>query len=321
MFKYHYIVFFNNADFYQIPYHDMAFYPGVEAYFGFQPDNPLLAKLFHAHTSKKVNSFVNIPGKSLWMKRFINFDTPDDKPLCFVFMASYLAYEYVRSFVRRLHSEYPQARFVCFYSDIIKDDAIIPNNLSPLFDIFISYDEGDAKKYGIKYHPTSFSDISVEINNTIDQCDVYFLAAPKDRLTKIYNIYDQLCDSGLSCNFFLIGVPKKKQRSGITFLTSRMPYSTNLQYVIKSKCLLEVEQRGAVGATLRTWEAINYGNGLITDNYNLAQTDFYNSRFVSFISKNNIVDVRFVKDYEKSVNPLRDTIRPIHLFRFIDSSL
>ena len=318
MFKYNYIVFFNYADFYRIPYQDMAMYPGVKPFFGFQPKNNLLAKLFHVHTSKKVNAIIKLPFKSLWMNRFTKFDFDNDKPICFVFMATYLAYEYVRQFVKSLHYEYPQAKFVCYYSDIIKDETITPKQLSTLFDLFISYDPEEAKKYHIQYHPTSFSDVTVVNNDSINPCDVYYLAWPKDRLRKVYKIYDQLCDAGINCSFFLVGVPKEQQKTGITYLNNWMSYYSNLQHVIKSKCLLEVDQGGASGATLRTWESINFGRGLITNNYSLSGTKFYNPKYISFIRRENLVDIDFVKKYKVGANPVSEMIRPTQLFRFID---
>ena len=321
MLKYNYVIFFNNADFYRIPYQDFSTYPGVKSFFGFQPDNHLLANLFHVHTSKKVNAIINLPFKSIWMSRFKKIKFINSKPICFVFMATYLAYDYVRSFVKFLHTEYPYAKFVCYYSDIIKDVTISPTALSELFDLFVSYDIEQARKYNIQYHPTSFSDVTVIDDESIEHCDVYLLAYPKDRLLKVYKIYDQLCDAGIKSSFYLMGVPKVQQRIGINYIRKKMPYYLNLQHVIKSKCLLEVEQGGASGATLRTWEAINFGKGLITNNYGLSQTEFYNPRHVSFISDDNLVDIDFIREYKENTNTKRNLIRPILLLTFLDNIL
>jgi len=50
------------------------------------------------------------------------------------------------------------------------------------------------------------------------------------------------------------------------YLDKFMPYEENLEYIKRSKCLLEIMQEGGNGYILRTCEAVAYNKKIITNN-------------------------------------------------------
>lgn len=58
------------------------------------------------------------------------------------------------------------------------------------FDLVLSYDYNDAKRYDILYYPTPYSAIPVESVTNPDN-DVYFLGKGKNRLTEIIDAYER----------------------------------------------------------------------------------------------------------------------------------
>jgi len=229
----------------------------------------------------------------------------------------------VQAYIRYLRRKFPEAKFVCYYTDIISTLDNKPEEIRSLFDLILTYDKEDARTYNLYYFPTSFSNYDLIDNKKVEPCDVLFLGKAKDRLSKIYKVYQNLESQGINCTFFLVGVPPKEQikHKGISYLDCPMDYETYLHHVKKCRCILEIEQNGAVGETLRTWEAINYNKALLTDNSGIINSTFYDSHYVRMIDDEGNVDIGFVKSYHEYENPLKDNIRPIKLLEYIQSKL
>ena len=191
----------------------------------------------------------------------------------------------------------------------------------PLFDLIISYDIQDAEKFGFLYHPTSFSDVKIDNIHDIDCTDVYYVGKSKGRLPIIRFIYNQLTNAGFNCDFYVtdLNYNEEIQSDGIHYI-KKMSYTENLVHASKSNILLEILQPNAVGCTLRTWEAINFGCCLLTNNQRIFQTGFYDNSYVSIISADNRIDIEYLKKYKKKHNNLVKKIRPIALLNFIESN-
>lgn len=325
MLDYQFVLYFSEKDYNKIVYSDFDGMPDVQIYHGFKPRNPILRKLHFYHNSEMLNSKFNLPLKSLWYRYYLDEKTikQNDKPLCFVFMFVWVYQTFIQEYILFLREKYPEAKFVCYYTDIVSTLKKTPKEIEHLFDLLVSYDKKDAEQYNMLYFPTSFSDYKIESNSEIENCDVLFLGKAKDRLNKIYSVYQSLCDAGMNCHFYLVEVPQDKQITGegLFFLDKPMSYNLYLQHVAKCRCILEIEQNGAIGETLRNWEAIHFGKALLTDNPGIEQSDFYDSRYVSIIDAEGRVDTSFIKEFKEYENPLRDKIRPVKLLEFIQDNI
>ena len=324
MLNYHFVLYFSEKDYNKIVYSDFDNMPDVQIYHGFKPRCTLLKILHFFHNSERINSIFSLPFKFLWYGSYFNHRINNNgKPLCFVFMFVWVYQSFVQEYIIYLRNKYPEAKFVCYYTDIVSTLKKTPLDIEHLFDLLVTYDKRDALKYNMMYFPTSFSDYKVDSCNAIENCDVLFLGKAKDRLNKIYNVYHNLNTAGLKCQFYLVDVPFEKQENGegLYFLDKPMSYKRYLQHVDKCRCILEIEQCGAVGETLRNWEAIHFGKALLTDNPGIEESFFYDKKYVSLVDSVGNVDVSFVKAYKEYDNPFREKIRPLRLLEFIQYNL
>ena len=233
-----------------------------------------------------------------------------------------MQYDYMQDFVHYLKNKYIDAKYVCFYQDLVKSHpGADPDILSEFFDLILSYDKGDVEKYGLIYHPTVFSRYAVEQDLSIPESDIYFVGLAKDRFNSIFEIYYKLREAGFICDFYLSGVPPLNQikEEGIHYI-DKMGYMDNLKHVVRTKCLLEIIQNGAKGSTVRTWEAIMYDKKLLTNNVSIVDDFYYNAEYISLINNNNI-NVEFLDKINTYENPYKEKISPNELLKFIASKL
>ena len=326
--KYNFVVVQGGADYYRVATSDLVNRKDVKVFFELCKENPSkFDKILYAiFKSSKVDKYLKMPFLKRWQKKFKKIEFEDSsKPLCFVINVGLTYSRFSYDFLIFLRKTYPRAKFVGFYSDIISSRQLggRPASLKLYYDLIISYDKNDAQKYGLKYYPTFFSDYPVQNNPNIEYSDVYFVGAAKNRLKEILDVYKKCTDIGMKCDFYIKGVKNKDRLMlpGIHYLEKNMSYTENLEHVVKSKCLLEIMQKSAVGATFRLWEAINYGKALITNNKNIQESDFYDAQYIVAIDKVDDIDDSFLRDFKSFENPLKDRIRPIHFLDFIQNSL
>ena len=119
-----------------------------------------------------------------------------------------------------------------------------------------------------------------------------------------------LISKGLNCVFFVANVNssnKSNQYQGIEYIKS-MRYSKTIEYIQRSKCLLEIVQNGQNGSTLRPIEALVYGKKLLTNDKNILNQDFYDKNNMFYFEKIEEIDVGFITE---SVIENRQTLKKI----------
>ena len=239
-------------------------------------------------------------------------------PSCFVFISypqegylKYLRLNYPHAIhikaIRDLAST--QKRFKYFYE-------------SGLFDYWMSFDAGDCEKY--KMIPFSEFESRIELYDTtkLKASDVFFTGRAKNRLPKLIEAYDHLTSLGQNCLFFIMGAKEIEQvhRDGIYYIDKMMSYRRMLEYSIMSKCLLDINQEGALGFTSRFLEAIIYNKKLLTDNSSVIATKFYQSNGIFY--SNDIIDVSMDFFMQDAPNYNYDgEFSPVHFVEIIKKEI
>lgn len=320
--KYKYVIFQPPYDYYDITYHDIKNETNVQFINHYPAFGGVIAeKLCKLHRSAKSNSIVRLPFQSIWNPLFFRSKFSDNNHLCFLFSAG-SAYLEKYGFVSYLKRRYPNAKFVCFYQDIVesvKTSRI--EEIKSIFDLVLSYDIEDTRKYDLVFHNTVFSNYKVPEPNDYDFSDVYFVGAAKNRFQKILDIYKKLVDMSLKCDFYIIGLAKSEQIEGQGLhYVDGISYVENLKHVVRTKVVLEVMQKRATGASLRMWECINYDKIFLTNNEYAPNLSCYDSSNMHHISEiENIkqwIDIPCCYSKEQ-----KESIRPIKLLEFIDEKL
>lgn len=324
MMKYNYVILGSDADFYRASYADLCNRTDSKYIWkSIDTDSKLLNYLYKLHRSRKINKFVQLPFQNIWNGLVFQGVFEDDKPICFVLFASRKK-EIDCGLIEYLRNKYASCKIAFFYQDIVKRSMM--SNIDAITkkaDIVLSFDQVDAKKYGLYYYPLVYSRVEIPQNEHIESSDVYFVGKAKDRLDKIISAYEVFKNAGLKCDFHIIDVEKsdRKYEKEIVY-QDQMPYLENLQRIQACKCMLEIMQGGGHGYTLRYCEAIMYDKAIITDNPEVVRAPFYNpSRIQQFVDTEDI-DTDFVENISDRVDyGFKEKLSPIHLLRFIDARL
>lgn len=137
--------------------------------------------------------------------------------------------------------------------------------------IVYTFDSNDADKYGIKRYKQflRFPDY-VDIGRM--EYDFFFCGLPKDREKELSSLKEYLCSKGYKCMFI---TPKDK--------SELIPYTKYLDYIRKSRCLIDISQKAQAGLTRRPLEALFFEKKLLTYNPMVKEEDFYNGNNINIL--------------------------------------
>ena len=327
--NYTYVLIKNASDYYRLNYSDIIGRDDVVYIDRPVAHLPKIVQTIHKfHNSMKLNKLIPLPFKSLWYPAYCKPLSTKTGPFCFIIDASVLSLTpYMYGFVLFLKNRYPSSKFVLFYQDLIRLCPVKyrPDNMRDIFDLLISYDNEEALHYSIEYHPTVASANTVSSSLDVPVSDVFLLAKAKNRVGYIKKIHSLLSQAGFRCEFFVTDCPKsqRESKSGIHYVDSHMAYRKNLEYVMKTKCILEVMQDKAVGYTLRLWEAILYNKKLLTNNQEIKNSPYYDSHYIYIIPNSGDMStiIDFIKDEDPYENAYKELISPISFLKFVSERI
>ncbi len=325
-FKYNFAIFGYDQELYKIPYADVI--NSDSAVYLSKPldsKSRLLTVLYKSHITKKINKFVKLPFKGIWNPLMFRSKNKfkEIKPLCFVFFMRRCNLVN-QGLIKYLRKKYPDAKFVCFYQDLVKKYTECSlERIKSEFDLVLSFDHVDAEEYGLYYYPLVYSVVDIPDNPQMEKSDVFFVGVAKNRLDDILDAYVRLRDAGLKCDFTICGVPEEQRRlTDEVKYSEKMPYTENLQHIKATRCLLEIMQKGGHGYTLRACEAIVLGRKLLTNNPEIENAPFYSPDTISTFTTADTINLDFVKSGNDSVDySYKDKLSPIHLLEFIEEKL
>jgi len=285
----------------------------------------IIRLFFLIHNSPKINQIIKLPGRRLWFPFYYKHNFKDGRPVCFIISGRYISPEYLR-YLKRNN---PNAKFVKIHRDLLaywkqRNPQFTDKIVKEIFDLNLTYDAIDAEKHGMTYIDEFESKINVPKAKNYPLSDVFFAGRAKDRLDKLIQIYDVLENAGLKCDYYLTNVPSYLQtaRKGIIYAKKNMPYSKMLYLSVNSRCILEVNQEGAVGYTSRFLEAVIYNKKLITDNSFITNSKFFNPKYVHCFHNPLEIDANFIKQDVGTINyGYKNEFSPLHLVDLIDKEL
>ena len=273
----------------------------------------------------KIYNHLPVPSMQKWfLPLMFQRNMPLDKPVCFIFMGRYTGE--VKDFLgEHLRRKYPGCKIVCRFEDII-EKAPYHNfyEYKDHFDMLLTFDELESRKYNISYYPSWYDECEVPDDEGIEETDVLFVGKAKDRMAEIIEAYEKLAGAGLKCKFYLAEVPEEDQvyRDQIEY-GPYIPYTKVLQYVKKTKCMLEILQKESESETLRVFEAIFFDKKLITNNKKLQNRSYYDPQKIFCYENTEELDPSFVHNgtditYEDKV---KEQFKPYNMLKFIDDYL
>lgn len=319
--NYNYVVLGSGNDYYMTSYADLLEREDVK-YLWKQIDtnNKLITLFYKLHTSPLSNKYFNLPLKKIWNKWVFRGHFSDDKPICFILFTC-RDREINNGLLSYLRKKYYNCKIVLFYQDLVKKSKI--SNIDDIkndFDLILSFDQDDVKKYNLTYYPLVYSMVNIPANPQIESSDIYFVGKAKDRLDKIIETFEKFKNAGLKCDFHIVGVDKKNQTySDEIVYNEPVPYIENIQRIKASKCMLEIMQQGGHGYTLRYCEAIMFNRKIITDNMEIDRAPFFSSDKIQVFKDVDDIDISFVKQLPVDVDyKYKQKLSPLNLLEYID---
>lgn len=261
---------------------------------------------------------------NIWYPFHFKNDFSTKEELVFIFSWNWLTGEFVH-YIDYLQKKYPRSHFVLFCTDLWCTAGIDTTWAKSKFDLILSFDQNDCKKYSFTYHPLVFSKYHGELED-IPKSDVYFLGQPKDRFPEIISCLEKLWENGVSTDVLLVNVAQEDQvyKDKITYTDQWVPYKTNLQHFLHTNCVLELMQHGGVGYTQRMCEAIAFDKKIITNNALIHEAPFYNPDYILQIKNANDITSELCERIKK-VEPVdyhyKEQISPIELLEFIEKHI
>ena len=179
-----------------------------------------------------------------------------------------------------------------------------------------AFDENDCATHGLRYRRTYYFK-NIPLPRSSIAYDVCFVGADKGRLTRLLQLQGALRAMGLKVAFHITGSDTKKPSRSYAY-QGRIGYEEILQYISRSKAILDLVQDGQVGLTQRPMEALFFRKKLITNDKGILKADFY-CRDNIFILGHDELD-RMTEFLYSPFTPVSDEIREQYDFgHWVDS--
>lgn len=148
-----------------------------------------------------------------------------------------------------------------------------------------TFDKFDSDFYKIKLRNQFYRFPFLKGEKIEVKYNFYFLGFAKDREKEINWLIEQFKTLQLSFKFHII---KDKQDA--------LSYAENVKNILKTECIVDINQKKQTGITLRPLEAIFFNKKLITDNKNILNHDFYHSNNIFVLGKDKLSELpQFLK--------------------------
>lgn len=295
--KYNYVFYNIATDYLEPVFGSLNKYSNIKVFKQAFDANTIISKLFFYHWSAKLNNKFKLPFKSLWYKPMFNVEFNNDKPTCYVFLGSkYISQDCnISKYIKRIN---PNNKVVVLFCDLISKKNLDVESLKASADYIITYDGGEAEKYGIVYGKNSLGyEAIVDVTEPSEfENDVYFVGFAKDRLKDIHSVFNFLSDNGLKCKFIICGTKESERikKTGLIY-SDPISYLENLKNILDSRCVLEIVQCQSTGVTLRVKESQIYKRKLLTNNNNLINQLCFDENNMSVFKNCDDIDLDFLK--------------------------
>ena len=199
---------------------------------------------------------------------------------------------YLPCIAKYIKKKNPDCKIILYFWNILEDQKPYKKLIEDKnIDEFWTFDKNDAKKYNMKYNPQFYTK-NVKIQDEQNKYDVLFLGRPKTRKKDIVELEKKLEEEGIQTNFKIIENEK-----------DYVSYDEYLKMIAESKSILDYNQEGQVGLSLRPMEALFLERKLITNNTDIKNYDFYDHDNIFILGEDDINKLKeFINKPYKKIN-------------------
>lgn len=236
---------------------------------GYTVVDPYYGKKLFARLLRELFFRLRLPFRKAWYRKIPKIENYD----YVIIFDPLITEDYLKWLLKKTSLK---TKLVFTYGNLIGNARHIqPNKIPQKYEVF-TYDENDAAKYGLKLNNhVMLSPKALSLTKTKKEFDVTFIGIDKGRGPQLKKIEKRFQRQGLKTFFYI--VPNRKHplqnRSGL----KPLKYSKFLNYVSKSKAILNYVYEEQSAISLRDIEALSNGIKLITNNQSIRERFFYNS--------------------------------------------
>ncbi|MCW2476625.1 MULTISPECIES: hypothetical protein [unclassified Symbiopectobacterium] len=201
----------------------------------------------------------------------------------------------------------------------LPSDGDITQEIDSHFDKVYSFDPSDCKKYDFIYLkqflPFTSQDIDTilktSIKSKLSEKSCFFIGEYRpDREKSLQDLFPYFKHLNYTPDFYLFDKHNKSTNYPFFCKNQSLDYKENIQRVIASDVVIEINHPGQDGLTLRTIEALAFNKKIITNNIKVMQYDFYTDDRFFILGYNDIdslhsflerplapVDIELIKEY------------------------
>ncbi|WP_420603488.1 hypothetical protein [Flagellimonas sp.] len=267
------------------------------------------------------------PKNTFWTKALIRLDKRIMKPRIqryysnIIESTSQTNYDYVLflkaeginlKMLNKLRNTQPQAKFILFMWDSIKNSSKDIKELFPLFDKILSFDRKDVERNTFMFfRPLFYVDDYKNIGEIEEEIsyDITFIGTGHtDRFALVSKIKAFCNNNDLKGYFFIylqdLKIYLVRKLFKRTYKNARRrdfsfnPLTKNeiIGIIKKSNCILDIQRVVQSGLTMRTLEVLGARKKLITTNEDIVNYDFFNPNNIYVVDRENPrVPMEFIK--------------------------
>lgn len=195
-----------------------------------------------------------------------------------------------------IHRINPQIRIIYWYWNPVNNHTL-PRLVTDSNVEFWTFDKGDQKKYHMKFNIQYYTG-TTNIQKENVKYDVYFIGHDKGRKKKINDILKKIKNAGLKYKVDILSDNSKRY----------IAYNIVKKRIMATKAILEVNQKGQTGYTLRALESLFLEKKLITTNKSIVNENFYSSKNIFVVDSDDWGKLPSIitSPYDKTVNHFKN---------------
>lgn len=194
-------------------------------------------------------------------------------------------------------------RVIVWYWNIVTRRELDPEYCKKLGCETWSFDREDCIKYKMNFGDTYYFPISgmSDVGEDYDLC--YIGMDKKGRIDMLNKFQTYMYSRGLKYKFILTKSPTEKSKKEYQY-SERIAYEKVLEYISKSRAILDLNLENQTGMTLRPLEANFMKKKLITNNKNIVNYLAYGKENTFIIGEDNLEQLEeFIKKPYVEVDP------------------
>lgn len=249
---------------------------------------------------RKLHYKLGFPFFKVWLNNIPN--QVNDLDYCIVYASRYSAI-YVKYLRKKTN-----AKIIFWYNNLIITDGCFHKTISAENFSLASFDKKECTEYKMQYNSQYYFSSIILPNNAI-QYDVLFIGKDKGRYRVLENLENYLKNMGLRTCFYICSNNAERGKSNQNGKYKPfLQYEEVLEYISKSKVIVDINQEDQLGMTLRPLEALFLQKKIITTNKSIMNELLYNENNICIIEANspNIQRQFFETPYEVLADDIID---------------